>query len=57
MGTTAYEVYDIASGRALRAPFGGMTEATMWGLGLPPIENWEVRPVISDGQKGDKANA
>jgi len=56
MGMTAYEVYDIASGRALHAPFGSMTEATMWGLGLPPMENWDVRPV-SDGQKGDKANA
>ena len=54
MGTTAYEVYDIASGRALHAPFGSMTEATMWGLGLAPMENWEVRPV---SDKGDKANA
>ena len=45
MSITAYEVYDVTS--------GSMTEATMWGLGLPPTENWDVRPV-SEEQKGAK---
>ena len=53
MSMTAYEVYDVTSGKPLHAPFGRMTEATMWGLGLPPTENWDVRPV-SEEQKGAK---
>ena len=49
MSATRYEVYNRVTGERIGSrTFGSMTEATLFGLGLPPhtVTVWEVRPIV-----------